>query len=282
MVKLENPKELNIFLNNLAKIPEDTVTVDKIIIGDELVPIKKIGTCWVATFDVLKKAVEEGVNVIVTHEPTFYTHWDLEDEKPHYSYVRRDQNLTKGEQAYLEQIEKKKKFILDNNLVIIRCHDTMDFREDFGMSKALAKVLGFKEEDLLFSKTVYNIYRVDRLSAYELTKKIADALKPLNHIGVQFYGDENRIVNSIGIGCGCYCDPILYMEYDADYYLAINDMIKTWVQSVYSADSGLPMGVINHGTSEEMGMRLLASYINEETGIETIHFNGGCDYKLIY
>ncbi len=281
MVKINNPKDLNKFLNNLAKIPAETETVDKIIIGNELVPIKRIGTCWVATLDVLKKAVEEGVNVIVTHEPTFYTHWDLNDENPHYAYVRREQNLEKGEKAYLEQIEKKKQFILDNNLVIIRCHDTMDFREDFGMSKALAEVLGFSEEDLICSKTVYNIYRVNGLSAYDLTKKLAAALKPLNHMGIQFYGDGERIVNSIGIGCGCYCDPILYMEYDADYYLAINDMIKTWVQTVYSADSGLPLGVINHGTSEEMGMRHLSSYIKQETGIDTVHFDGGCDYKLI-
>lgn len=31
-----------------------------------------------------KKAVESGVNLPVVHEPTFYTHWDLDEDKEDY------------------------------------------------------------------------------------------------------------------------------------------------------------------------------------------------------
>ncbi len=53
-------------------------TVDKIIFGAEATLINKIGTCWIASMDVLRKAVFEGVNIIITHEPTFYSYADLE------------------------------------------------------------------------------------------------------------------------------------------------------------------------------------------------------------
>lgn len=55
-------------------------TVDKIIFGAEATRINKIGTCWIASMDVLRKAVFEGVNIIITHEPTFYSYADLEEK----------------------------------------------------------------------------------------------------------------------------------------------------------------------------------------------------------
>ncbi|HGU0944376.1 TPA: hypothetical protein ACM7CW_002079, partial [Escherichia coli] len=88
-------------------------------------------------------------------------------------------------------------------------------------------------------------------------------------------------VRTVGIGAGCFCDPIQYMEYQADYYITINDSIKTWVQTQYSKDSGLPMAVIGHSVAEEAGMRRLASYLDLHSGYPCIHFTGGCDYDWI-
>ncbi|MFV9132786.1 hypothetical protein, partial [Shigella boydii] len=92
---------------------------------------------------------------------------------------------------------------------------------------------------------------------------------------------QARVVRPVGIGAGCFCDPIQYMEYQADYYITINDSIKTWVQTQYSKDSGLPMAVIGHSVAEEAGMRRLASYLDLHSGYPCIHFTGGCDYDWI-
>ena len=46
-------------------------TCDGLIEGDENAEIKKVGTCFKLTAPLIDKAVAEGVNVIVTHEPTF-------------------------------------------------------------------------------------------------------------------------------------------------------------------------------------------------------------------
>ena len=47
-------------------------------------------------------------------------------------------------------------------------------------------------------------------------------------------------------------------------------------------DTGKPLVVINHGTSEEMGMRLINDYLNRNIpSIEFIHISQGCTYKWI-
>ena len=46
--------------------------------------IKKVGTCWMSDWKTCRKAVESGVNVLITHEPTFYTHWDLDEKEGDY------------------------------------------------------------------------------------------------------------------------------------------------------------------------------------------------------
>lgn len=83
-------------------------TVDKIIFGAEATLINKIGTCWIASMDVLRKAVFGGVNIIITHEPTFYSYADLEGDVLEFSLARKIMDYTRGELSYLKIIEQKK------------------------------------------------------------------------------------------------------------------------------------------------------------------------------
>ena len=62
-------------------------------------------------WDTCRKAVDAGVNVLVTHEPTFYTHWDLDENQEDYY---RSSEFTRHQ--YLHQVEKKKKWIDDKDL----------------------------------------------------------------------------------------------------------------------------------------------------------------------
>jgi len=276
----ENPtaRDLLDYLLTLADVPQDTV--DRIIFGSPDTKIKKIGTCWISSFANLKKAYEAGVNVLVTHEPTFYTHLDLFSADTQFSHARKEKNFAKGETAYLSMIEEKKAWILEHNMTIIRCHDVADIVQGFGIARSLGKTLGFEEYDETVGDLYYKVYIIQPDTAYNVTVNIAKKLAGFNQSGVQFYGDGNRIVRRIGVGTGCLCDPVTYMEYSADYYLAINDSISTWTQAPYSNDSGLPMGVIDHGTSEEAGMRALCEHLNENY-YPCVHINGGAGYQFI-
>lgn len=267
--------QLQEFLTSQVKLNHGTV--DKIIIGDPGTVIKKIGTCWMSTWETCKKAVNAGVNVLVTHEPTFYTHRDL-DEVP--GFLDKKSDYVK--EQYLSQIEKKKKWINDNRLVIIRNHDTLDALPERGIPFALGEFLGFKNSDIIASRTYYNVYKFDKQSASSFASGMAGKLKELGQPGVAFYGDPAREVSSVGIGTGWICDPMEFADLKPDVFVAIDDVIKTHIQTVFAADTGHPLIVVNHGTSEEMGMRSLNQIIKEKyPDIDVIHFNEGCTYKWI-
>jgi putative NIF3 family GTP cyclohydrolase 1 type 2 len=262
------------FLVSHIRLPEKTV--DRIIIGDPSTKIKKIGTCWMPYQETCKKAVESGVNVLVTHEPTFYTHWDLDEKQAFQSSPEFTKNL------YASQIEKKKKWITDNGLVIIRNHDTLDALKDVGIPYALGKFLGFENSEIIASRTYYNVYKVKKQSASIFAGKIAKKLSEIGQPGVAFYGDPEYQVTSVGIGTGCICDPLEFADLKPDIFISIDDVVRTWTQTSYATDTGKPLIVINHGTSEEMGMRALNLLIsNKFPSIETIHFNQGCTYRWI-
>jgi putative NIF3 family GTP cyclohydrolase 1 type 2 len=55
-------------------VPWRDKTVDGIIVGDPSVPVKGIATMMMATFEMVKQAVASGKNMIVSHEPVFWSH----------------------------------------------------------------------------------------------------------------------------------------------------------------------------------------------------------------
>jgi putative NIF3 family GTP cyclohydrolase 1 type 2 len=267
--------ELQKFLVSLTQLKPETV--DRFIIGDPETTIKKIGTCWMSDWKTCKKAVESGVNVLITHEPTFYTHRDLDEKKGDYF---ASPEYTK--QSYLQQVDKKKKWINENNLVIIRNHDTLDALPEKGIPFAFGQFLGFSNNDIIASRTYYNVYKFKKQTASSFATFLAGKLKELGQPGVAFYGDQDREVASAGIGTGWICDPMDYADLKPDVFIAIDDVIRTHIQTVYAEDTGHPLIVINHGVSEEMGMRSLNQIIRQKfPDIDVIHFNQGCTYKWI-
>jgi putative NIF3 family GTP cyclohydrolase 1 type 2 len=268
-------RDLQEYLRSLATVKEPSV--DRIIIGNPETKIKKVGTAWTPYFKTLKNAVSQGVNVLVVHEPVFYRHWDLD---------KKDQNFfdvpLPAKTEYLEALETKKKWIENNGLVIIRSHDVPDIIKNFGIPYGFGQKLGFKNEDIIRSKDFYNVYRIEKDTAANVAKKIALKLKDFNQPGVAFYGDPNRLISTVGLGTGCICDPMNYAELSPDFIIGIDDTIRTWIQTTYAEDTGKPLVVINHGTSEEMGMRLLNDHLKKNIpSFEFIHFEQGCSYKWV-
>ena len=267
--------DLQAYLRTLKEVPEPST--DRIIVGDPATVIKKVGTCWMPYWDVCKKAYDQGVNVIVVHEPTFFTHMDLQESKGDYYEA-----VAPVKERYIKARDEKKKWILDHGMVIIRCHDVIDKLKDIGMPYALGQAIGLKNEQIIRSKEYYNVYQVAPMKARAAAAMIAKGLKEGGQPGVAFYGDPEREIRTIGVGCGYICDPLLYGDLEPDLYICINDTIRTWIQGEYSHDTGQPMVVIDHGTSEEYGMRLLNKFLGGSLkGMEFIHFKTGCSYEWV-
>ena len=97
-----------------------------------------------------------------------------------------------------------------------------------------------------------------------------------------FYGDKNYTVRSVGVGTGCICDPMKYMQLDPDLFIAIDDTVRTWIQTTYAEDTGKPLVVVNHGTSEEFGMKMLSEHLARAfSDMEVTHYKQGCTYQWV-
>jgi putative NIF3 family GTP cyclohydrolase 1 type 2 len=143
-------------------------------------------------------------------------------------------------------------------------------------------LLGFAEGDIVRSKPYYNVYRIEPKPAVEVARSIARKLADLRQPGVAFYGDKNRLVDSVGVGTGCFSDPIEFMDLAPGLFIAIDDVVRTWTQTVFARDTGHPLVVINHGTSEEAGVRLLSEHLKKTYPERKVfHFAQGCGYEWV-
>ena len=50
---------------------------DTFKMGDPYTPVNGVASCFMPTFDVIKRAHEKGLNFVITHEPTIWTDTDL-------------------------------------------------------------------------------------------------------------------------------------------------------------------------------------------------------------
>ncbi|MCK4879970.1 MAG: hypothetical protein KAS82_04890 [Bacteroidales bacterium] len=128
---------------------------------------------------------------------------------------------------------------------------------EYGIPFAFGRALGFNDSDLLRSRTYYNVYRVETQPAIDVARRIASKLKFVGQPGIAFYGDENYPVKTVGLGTGCICDPLQFMDLNMDLAIAIDDTVHTWTQTTFAEDTGRPLVVVNlRNTSFQAGLFL--------------------------
>jgi hypothetical protein len=269
-------KDLNAYLR--ARIPVDEPSVDRVVIGDPDALVKKVGTAWMPYWKTCREAVEAGVNVLVVHEPAFYTHWDL-DERDGRDYLSAPEA---GKKAFVEARDAKRAWLEASGLVIIRCHDVLDRLPCIGIPHAFGRLLGFEAKDVVRSKRFHDVFAVAPAPAAAVARGIALRLRAVGQPGVAFYGDPERIVRSVGVGTGCICDPLESMDLAPDLFVGIDDTIRTWIQTTWAEDTGHPLVVVNHGASEEAGMRELSLHLRAAfPDLGVVHLAQGCGYRWI-
>jgi putative NIF3 family GTP cyclohydrolase 1 type 2 len=268
-------RELCAWLRSLHSVPEPSV--DRIIVGAPETVVRGIAVVWMPTWAALREAARRGLNCVVAHEPTFFTHHDSDGFDAAFADVpavaRASLDATR---------DAKRRWIEEQEMVVIRCHDVLDAMPG-GVVDCLAKGLGFSASDYV---KVWERYRVVQLAAPapagEVAQRLADAFAPLGQPGVGFYGDSSRIVRTLGLGTGYGCEPWRFVELGADMGISIDDRIKTWTEGEWADDSGFPLVVINHGTSEEWGVRRLAEIIARQfTACPVQLIPQGCGYRWI-
>lgn len=263
---------LEAFLGVASWVDRET-TVDRIIIGDPEREAQRVLVSWMSDFRAVRAAVERGCDLLVTHEPTFWTH---RNEVP--TIEGWDPGSPQGRIA-----AEKRKFIEDSGLVILRCHDVWDGMPEIGIPWSWARFLGLGDTPAVLGPGSYQQrYDIPPTTLEGLARRIAERTATIGEPAVQVVGDGDQTVSKVGIGTGCYCNPQRYQQMGCDVSIVCDDGNWYWESIQCAADAGHAIIRVNHGTSEEAGMVALAQYMRDSfAGLQVEHLPHGCCFRLV-
>ena len=254
--------EINQHFNGLIDgLREDTV--DRIIYGNPQSEVTGIAVAWMPYLETIKEAGRLGANLLVTHEPTFYDHLDLEGKGPSFP-------ATDGKMRLIDKL----------GLTIIRCHDVWDALPDIGIPFAWGDFLDLG--DPVGGKLFYNLYSVAAQSSMAFAADVARKTAALGQPTIGFYGDPNKQIRTVGLGTGCISNPFDLYELGADLAISVDDVVRAWIAGEWCRDQGNPLLVVNHCVSEEPGMATLAAYLDKTyPEIPVAHIHQECTYLSV-
>lgn len=239
-------------------------TVDTFKAGSPDMPVKGIAVGWMSYFDSLRRAVELDCNLFITHEPTYYDHRDTDRSVFEFDTAR-----------------KKKQFIEEHGLSVIRCHDVWDQFPKLGIPDSWGSFLGFK--NCVLTRNFYRVYELPAVKAIHLARHVAGKIAELGQEDAQLVGPADKVVSRVAIGTGAIT-PFRFMvkELKADIIIATDDGISYWRDAALAIDMDFPMIVVNHPCSEEIGMKNLATHISQRyPGVPVHHIPQKCMYKIV-
>ncbi|XOK63453.1 Nif3-like dinuclear metal center hexameric protein [Paenibacillus elgii] len=224
-------------------------TGDRIMSGSPDTEVTGIVTTFMATVDVIKQAIACGANMIITHEPTYYTGKDETDwlqDDPVYA--------------------AKKKLIDENQIVIWRFHDYMHMGKTDRIYDGLLKEIGW-ENHMLDGNP--HTYQIEEVSLAELASFFK---RKLSMDVVQIIGKPEMKCSRVGIlvgggslGLGREQMPMELMR-NMNLDVMVCGEIMEWTLCAYINDAQMlglnkAMIVVGHERSEEWGMKFMAEWL---------------------
>ncbi|MBP1962234.1 Nif3-like dinuclear metal center hexameric protein [Paenibacillus aceris] len=234
------------------------VTVDTLKSGDPSAEVKGIATTFMATHHVIQKAIDLGVNLLITHEGTFYHHHDQIE-------------LLLNDPIYLA----KQKLIEESGIAIFRFHDYWHRYRPDGIMTGLIQALDWSSY-VTENRPAASLLTVPAMTVKELAEYVKSKL------GISFVraaGDLNAQCTRIGLlagyrGGGRMAIP-LFQNDDVDVILAGEG--PEWETPEYVRDA-LHQGrkrafiALGHAESEEPGMKYLAEMLTSKYPDLPVHF----------
>lgn len=230
-------------------------TVDTQKSGDPAAEITGIATTFLASLDVLKEAVDLSVNVIITHEPTFYNHRDEVD------WVEHD-GVTKEKRSYIDE----------HGLSVLRFHDYWHRVRPDGILTGMVEALGWLEyqESKGSSRFV--------LPETSFENLVADVKAKLGIGTVRVSGEPLMPCRSVVLLVGATPGQAQIRALSEGADVVMVGETNEWETCEYVRDAislGSPKGliVLGHGNSEDAGMRYLVDWLKPriDDGIPVHH-----------
>ena len=241
-------------------------TVDTLKSGDPAQLVRGIVVTFMATRAVLKRAVELGANLVITHEPVYYHH---RDETP---WLATDAVSS-----------AKQKWIEGHSLAIWRCHDAVHALQPDGIDVGVIQKLGWIVDPDPARKKVFTV-------PPQTVRELAEACKRRLGISqVRVAGDLDAVCTRVGLrvgSCGGQPQIELFREHHVD--VVVCGESPEWETCEYVRDA-VEMGqkkaliVLGHANSEEAGMEWLVAWLRPilPAGIPLHYVPAGDPFRFV-
>jgi len=223
-------------------IPWQAQTVDNLIVGRPDLPVKGVASVMMATLDTVRRAYDQGYNMIITHEPTFYTHQDRTDnlqQDPLYQH--------------------KREFMAERGISVLHFHDHWHRRKPDGIATGMVRELGWER---FADPEKPKRFNFPETTLARLAQQIESKLKIRT---MRVLGDPNLPVRSVlaswgnvGLESG--------IPYLAQADLLILGETREWevveyVQDAIAAGQKKGLIILGHLVSEQAGMKYCAEWL---------------------
>jgi putative NIF3 family GTP cyclohydrolase 1 type 2 len=238
-------KEIIERIKTQVGVPWREQTVDTIKAGDPDTPVTGIATTMMATFDVLQKAAAQGKNLVITHEPTFYSHLDKTD-----ALEKEDDPVWAG----------KARFIREHKMVVWRFHDHWHLRRPDGIMQGVLNRLGWEKN---YNAETYSA----TIQETTLEQLAAHVQKRLGAKVLRVVGPREMKVRNVGLqpGAGGALGHRRALQ-SKDVDVLLIGEVPEWETIEYVADAAVQgkqkgLVLIGHIPSEQPGMEDCATWL---------------------
>ena len=219
-------------------------TVDTFKSGNPDDIVTGVAVCMFANMEVLKQAVANNCNLIITHEPTFYSHLD-------------ETKTLENDPVFKDKL----KFINENKLIIWRFHDHIHRTNPDGIYMGMIEKLGWSKNQTDSSMIRFKFDK-QTLSAF------INRLK-LTFPGSSFrvIGNPDMIVKNVAFSAGAPgADTHRILLQDKNVDVLVAGEAPEWETYQYAYDAQLQgknkaVIFLGHAVSEAAGMNYCARWL---------------------
>jgi len=201
-----------------------------------------VGVTWMATYKMLEEAYRRRLNLVITHEPTFFDRWDDLETAAHTRAVRNKMDLLRR-----------------TNIAIYRCSDAWDTFPNLGIYDSWAEQLGIGEpiETEPGNRPRLRVYGVEG-NLRDLSKMVKERMGSL----IRYVGKWDHEVTRLGIMPGSAGGMETLMRYiDMGIDAFITGEAVEWQTLRFAEEEGVGVIICGHMESEASGLQNLVHYI---------------------
>ncbi len=243
----------------------DATTRDRFKFGGPDTVVTGIATTFMGTFEAITRASEQGLNMIIPHEDTY---WNDADN----TRIAETDPL-----VYKTKID----FMARHNMVVFRIHDHMHRQRPDFMFSGSAREVGL--DPATETAPDSRRYVIPETTLGELAARVR---KVRGDDAIRVVGDPRAKVRRIAIGAGMATPAVNAADIDVVIGGEQREIEGTFDSPEYVMDAaalGVPKGwiIIGHNASEESGMQEMADWLRPMVPeVKVQHVRAGTVYWM--